>query len=198
MSKYKTTLKTRAFLYLELKKASALYAQGLSLDDIKRKALEENIFLFNTEQRIRDVALTIIDRLNALDNNLIKMVAGGSLETSKQVNLYSILKTDRLFLEFMLEVYREKYILKDFLITGRDFGVFFQRKSEQSEQVAAWTDYTFYKLQQVHKRVLIEAGFARKKKKDIEIVKPIIEKELKEHLTKKGDYLFLKAMTGDI
>ncbi|AZR71952.1 hypothetical protein BBF96_00135 [Anoxybacter fermentans] len=198
MTKYKSTIKSMAFLYLELKKASGLYLQGLKVDEIKKKAVEENIFLLNTESRIKEIASTVIKRLQVLDEFLLWKITNGSLETSKQIALYAIMKTDRLFFEFMQEVYREKYLLMDYIINDKDFSVFFQRKSEQSDQVASWKDYTFYKLKQVYKRILVEAGFAKKNKKNLEIIKPIMEEEVIEHLKNKGDQIYLQAMLGEV
>lgn len=198
MLKYKSTIKARSFLYLEMKKASNLYLQGFSIDEIKQKALEENIFLLKTESRIKEIASTIEDRMRALDDFLISKIAQGNLETSKQITLYSILKTDRLFFEFMQEVYCEKYLLMDYMITNKDFSIFFQRKAEQSQQVASWKDYTYYKLEQVYKRTLLEAGFARKSKTNIEITKPIMEKDIIDYLKGKGDDIYIKAMLGEM
>lgn len=198
MLKYKSTIKSRSFLYLELKKAAALYLQGFSIDEIKQKALQENIFLLNSENRIKEIASTIVERMKVLDEHLLNKIINGNLETSKQLALYAILKTDRLFFEFMKEVYREKYLLMDYVITDKDFNIFFQRKAEQSQQVASWKDYTFYKLQQVYKRILIEAGFAKKNKKNIEITKPIMEKDVIDYLNNKGDGIYLQAMLGEI
>jgi len=159
MLEYRSTIKARSYLYLELKKAANLYLEGFSLDDIKQKALDENIFLLNSKNRIKEIASTISERLQALDETLLHKLTKGNLETSKQIALYAILKTDRLFFEFMQEVYREKYLIKDYIITDKDFSIFFREKAEQDRRVAGWTDYTFYKLKQVYKRVLIEAGF---------------------------------------
>lgn len=198
MLKYKSTIKARSFLYLEMKKASNLYLQGFSIDEIKQKALEENIFLLKTESRIKEIASTIEDRMRALDDFLISKIAQGNLETSKQITLYSILKTDRLFFEFMQEVYCEKYLLMDYMITNKDFSIFFQRKAEQSQRVASWKDYTYYKLEQVYKRTLLEAGFARKSKTNIEITKPIMEKDIIDYLKGKGDDIYIKAMLGEM
>jgi hypothetical protein len=107
---YRSTIKTRSFLYLELKKASDLYLQGFTLDDIKQKALQENIFSLNSENRNKEIASTVSERLQVLDKELLHKLTKGNLETSKQLALYAILKTDRLFFEFMQEVYREKYL----------------------------------------------------------------------------------------
>jgi hypothetical protein len=195
---YRSTIKTRSFLYLELKKASDLYLQGFTLDDIKQKALQENIFSLNSENRNKEIASTVSERLQVLDKELLHKLTKGNLETSKQLALYAILKTDRLFFEFMQEVYREKYLMRDYLISDKDFSIFFQRKAEQSQQVAGWKDYTFYKLKQVYKRILTEAGFVKKNKKNIEITRPLMEQEVIDHLNEKGDGIYLQAMLGEI
>ncbi len=198
MLEYKSTIKARAFLYLEFKKAASLYLQGFSANEIKQKALRENIFLLNSENRIKEIASTITERIKVLDEYLLTKITKGNLETSKQLALYAVLKTDRLFFEFMQEVYREKYLLKDYIITNKDFSLFFQRKAEQSRRVASWRDYTFYKLQQIYKKILIEAGLAGKNKRNIEITRPIMEKDVIEHLKNKGDGIYLQAMLGEI
>ena len=197
MLSYTSILKSRPYLYLELKKASTLIIQGFSKEDIKIKAIEDNLFALNTESRKKEIASTIINRVEILDDFLLDKIAHGSLQTSKQLALYSILKTDRLFFEFMKEVYREKTLLKDVQITDKDFNVFFRRKVEQSEQIAEWKDYTFYKLKQVYKRVLTEAGFIRHSGKNVEILPQIMEEEVKNHLKNMGDTTYLEMMLGE-
>ncbi|SMP72064.1 DUF1819 family protein [Anoxynatronum buryatiense] len=194
---YRTTLKTRAFLYLELKKASSLILEGYELKDITRMSVKDNIFLFKTETRKLEVASTLTERIEVLDETLLKMIVAGPLETSKQVALLSVVKTDRLFAEFMMEVVRDKVILRDLVITEADFRIFFQHKSEQSPKVAAWNEYTHYKLQQVYKRILMDAGYARKKSKDLLILPPIIDPELAKHLSKTDQKLHLIAILGE-
>ncbi len=197
MTKYTSILKSRPYLYLELKKAANLYNQGFSEDDIKNKALNENIFAMNTEERKREIASTIINRIHVVDEFILNLIANGSLQTSKQLALYCILKTDQLFLEFMKEVYREKIILKDYILTEKDFNIFFRRKLEQSEQIAGWRDYTFYKLQQVYRRILMEAGYIKREKDEVVIVSQMVEEVVISHLKAIGDALYLEVMTGE-
>jgi hypothetical protein len=112
--------------------------------------------------------------------------------------LYSIMKTDRLFFEFFNEVYKEKILIKDFSLTDKDFNIFFEHKKEQSDKVASWEEYTFYKLKQVYLRILLEAGFIKNQKGKHEIVKPIIEENLVKHLMSIGDEIYLKVLMGEI
>ncbi|MBU5425115.1 DUF1819 family protein [Tissierella pigra] len=198
MLQYTSILKSRPYLYLELKKAIELVIKGFTIDHIKNKAIEENIFSVNTEARKREIASTVTNRISVLDDFTMDKIVNGSLQTSKQLALYSILKTDRLFFEFMREVYKEKILLNDMNLTDKDFNIFFRRKAEQSEKIASWKDYTFYKLGQVYKRILTEAGFIRNSKKEIEILLQIIEEEVMEHLKNIGDLSYLEAMLGEI
>lgn len=198
MLEYTSILKSRPYLYLELKKASVLKIQGFDYDEIKNKAIDENIFAVTTEARKKEIASTVINRIKQLDEYVLNKIINGNLETSKQLALYSVLKTDRLFFEFMKEVYKEKVLLKDYTLTDKDFNVFFRRKAEQSEKIASWVDYTFYKLSQVYKRILTEAGFIKKVKNEIEIIPQIMEEDVMNHLKNIGDTAYVEAMLGEV
>jgi len=195
--KYSTTIKSMPLLYIELKKAASLKLQGFNDCEIINKSLRDNIFQVNTESRKKEIAAAIIKRLKILDNYLTIKLVNGSMETSKQVALYALMKTDQLFFEFMLEVYREQILFHNLVIKDSHFSIFFQRKSEQSETVASWGDYTHYKLKQVYKRVLREAGFAKRQKKTMAITRTVMDFELVEHLKKTGDSRYLEAMLGE-
>lgn len=196
MLQYTSILKSRPYLYLEFKKAVDLILQGFLIDDIKNKAIEENIFAVNTEARKKEIASTVSNRIKVLDGFLMDKIVNGSLQTSKQLALYSILKTDRLFFEFMTEVYKEKILLNDMNITDKDFNIFFRKKSEQSKKIAGWKDYTFYKLEQVYKRILSEAGFIKNSRNEVEVLSQIMEEEVILHLKNIGDVSYLEAMLG--
>jgi len=154
---YKTTLKRLPFLFLEMKKTASLILQGLKDSEIKDKVLHDNIYQVNTETRRKEIVSMVLKRIKVLDEVLLHKLVYGDVETGKLIVLYTIIKTDRLFFEFMNEVFKEKLIVKDYVIEDKDFNLFFDRKKEQSEKVASWSDYTFYKLKQVFTRILYEA-----------------------------------------
>ena len=195
---YKSTIKSRPYLYKETKKASSLINKGLSVEEIKEKSLEDNIFQLESEARKKEVASIITARLKNLDEHIIYSIENSNVETSKILVLYAILKTDRLFYEFINEVYKEKILLKDLFIRDKDFGMFFQNKREQSEKVASWSEYTFKKLKQVYIRILFESGLISNQKGDREIRVPIIENEIKEYLYSIGDKVYINAVLGII
>ncbi|WP_297632909.1 DUF1819 family protein [uncultured Clostridium sp.] len=195
---YKSTIKSRPYLYKETKKSISLINKGLDVDDIKNKSLEDNIFQLESEARKKEVASIIIARLKDLDRYIIEKIEDSNIETSKVLVLYAIVKTDRLFFEFINEVYKEKILLKDLYIRDKDFGVFFQNKREQSEKVASWSEYTFKKLKQVYIRILFESGLISNQKGDREIRIPMIESEVKDYLYSIGDCIYINAILGII
>ncbi|MBC2398727.1 DUF1819 family protein [Clostridium tetanomorphum] len=194
---YKSTIKSRPYLYKETKKAATLIKQGIDANDIKSKSLEDNIFQLESEARKREVASIIVTRLIVLDKYIIEKISESNVETSKILVLYAIIKTDRLFFEFMNEVYKEKLLLRDLFIRDKDFNTFFQCKREQSDKVASWTEYTFKKLKQVYVRILFECGLIENQKGDRKIKPPILENEVKEYLYKIGDKIYINAIIGD-
>lgn len=197
MANYRSTIKTRGFLFLELKKAAALQLQGFTPTDIKNKVIAENIFLFKTVNRRKEIAATVLERLETLDDFLCGKLAGNNLETGKVIVLYSIMKIDKLFFEFMQELFRKKLLMRDYIMLDGDFNVFFQKKVEQNRQLATWADYTFYKLSQVYKKILLDAGLAERGKTGLEIKQAFIEPGVARHVEDIGDGLYLKALQGE-
>ena len=159
--------------------------------------IEENIFQLESESRKKEVASIIVARLKDLDKFIIDKISEGNVETSKILVLYAIIKTDRLFFEFMNEVYKEKLLLRDLFLKDKDFNTFFQNKREQSKKVASWTETTFKKLKQVYVRILFEGGLIENQKGERSIKTPILEGEVKKYLYKIGDKIYINAIIGD-
>ena len=193
---YKSTIKSRPYLYKETKKSVSLINKGLDVDGIKGKSLEDNIFQLESEARKKEVASIITYRIKVLDSYILDKIENSNIETSKILVLYAIAKTDRLFFEFLNEVYKEKIVLKDFYIRDKDFNRFFQGKREQSEKVDSWSEYTFKKLKQVYIRILFESGLIGNQKGDREIVVPIIDSDVKEYLYEIGSKPYADAILG--
>lgn len=193
---YKSTIKSRPYLYKETKKAVSLVNNGFEIENLKKESLENNIFQVETETRKKELASIISARLNELDEYLIKKIQNSNIETSKIIVLYAILKNDRLFFEFMNEVYKEKILLKDLFLRDKDFSIFFQNKREQSNKVNSWSEYTFKKLKQVYIRILYESGLVANQKGDRKVVIPIIDNEVKDYIYKIGDKVYINAILG--
>lgn len=194
--KYRSTIKSRPYFYNETKTLAELLLKGLNDVEIKEKVIEENVLQLNSETRKKEVASIVLRRLDVLDEFLIKKIINGDVETSKIIVLYGILKTDRLFFEFVDEIFRDKLAYQEMIITDRDFYSYFETKRQQSKSVAQWVDYTFYKLQQVYIRILFEAGLMKNQKGDRELDVPVINLDVVDHIVNIGDARFIHAIIG--
>ncbi|MFE8698273.1 DUF1819 family protein [Cytobacillus sp. FJAT-53684] len=190
---YSATLTGASFLLYELKQVLKLKKQGLSDAEIKKKVIEENIFEYKYTSSLKRSVPSVIRRAVVLDEQLQEWVLSGPLDIGKIINLYAIMKTDRLFFEFMNEVLREKLEADNYLIEKKDLNVFFITKAEQDDKMAKWTELTINKLKQVYMKLLYEAGFLEDKKTG-ELSRVLIDEEIKRHLTYIGDSAYLKAM----
>ena len=193
---YVATNMTMLFWANEMITGAKLKQQGITDKEIRRLAQEENIFQARSENFRKKAASGIISRLSTLDKFTLNLLCSCNIETAKQITIYSILKSDLLFFDFVNELYKEKIILKDNKITDVDINIFINRKQEQIQKIASWKETTIRRLKNNYISYLSEAGFVRKQKDYLEIIKPIIDKRFAEHLTEIGDEIYLEAMTG--
>ncbi|MFD1363339.1 DUF1819 family protein [Lentibacillus salinarum] len=193
---YSTTIKSRPLLYTESKKLAHLILQGYNELELKEQVISHNIFQVKSEARKRELASTILSRLNILDEYLTRCLIESDVETSKILVLYTIVRTDRLFYEFMDEILSEKLAFQDPVITDSDFNSFFESKRQQSNKVAGWKEYTFYKLKQVYIRILFEAGLLLNQKGERKVVIPIINPDMIDHIKKHDDSRYINVIAG--
>lgn len=194
---YSSSLNGASFLLFELKKAAELHEHGLSEKDIRLKVINDNYFQFENKGRINRTLPSIMRRLRVLDETLRHFLLHGSLEDAKVVNLYAIMKTDRLFFEFMSEVVGDKFSSSNPLIEKRDLNLFFSMKSESSVVVAGWSEINTQKLKRAIMQVLFETGLLKTRQSN-ELNPLWIEASLKSHLITIGDKEFVRAIGESI
>ena len=192
---YLANLTGEPYLYFELKQVAKLILAGLSPVEIRAKIKDDNLFQSATNKCIDKLLSATLKRVAVLDEMMLNILANGSLHTSKLVALIAILKTNRLFLEFIEEVYLEKVRLGEQELEPKDFHIFFNNKAEQSPKVAGWQEYTLKKLSQVYSKILFEAGLINNTHKKM-LTPPTMDEELLVHLRKIGDHRLIIAMTG--
>jgi len=171
---YSSSIGKLPFLFLETKKFAKLLCDGKSFDEILELSLKQNIFQLDKEDRRKMVPLIITKRLKNLDEDLINILANGDDDTAKLITFLSIIKTDRLFFEFMWEVFRDKYILKEPQMENKDFVLFFENKANQSEQINNWGQNYIKKFISTYKTILCQANLCKREKTHFKIIKPII------------------------
>lgn len=165
-------------------------------DEIKKLCIDENLFGVMKEYRAKRIYGYIWNRAKRLDKTLIDLFCTSDLATQKVINLIAILKTDRLFFEFMFEVYREKNILGIPVIEDADVNIFFKNKEIQSEDIATWTDGTKRRLRSIYFNYLTDANLLTVVEKKKTITPPILDIALERYLETCGDGAIIKAITG--
>lgn len=190
---YSSVLTGAGFMLYEVKQIALLKEQGFSDKEIKQKVLEENVFQYEKMSSIKRAFPYILKRVNVLDEILQQLIMKESLETAKIINLYAIMKSDRLFFEFMHEVIQEKLQKNDYLLEKKDVNSYFTAKAEQSDFIASWSETTIQKLKQVYKKILLETGMLKSLKTG-ELNRLIIDDQIKGHLKLIDDERCVRAM----
>lgn len=164
---YKASLTREQFLFYEMRTTAKLMSDGLSEDKMVECIVTENLFQYPTEKTIKRMAVTCINRLNAMDDkSLVHAIATQPSDVAKQICLYAMMMHSRLVWDFMLTVIGEKYRLKDTTFGKIDLNVFFLRLQEQNDAVSTWSDATITKLKQVLTKVLVENDILDSTKSD--------------------------------
>lgn len=190
---YSAKLTGESFLMYEFKIIAKLKKDGYSDKEIRRMVLEENLFQYKFKSSISRRLTPLIQRVNIIDENLINMLLLDPLGDGSIINLYAIMKNDRLFFEFMNEVVGERISTSDLYLEKKDINVFITEKKEQSEVVDKWTDETIAKIKQVIFKILSEAGVLEDKKSG-KLSRLIIPSEIKDYLLNIGDGVYLQSM----
>ncbi len=154
---YNGGLTAEQFLFYEMRIVAEHYLAGYSIEGILEIARHDNLFQYPTERMVSRIARACYKRVLALGNGqLVYDVANAPTDAAKQINLYGIMRCNRLVWEFMTELVGEKYRRQDLSFTRKDLNVFFTRLREQNDDVAAWSEQTVAKLKQVLTKCLIE------------------------------------------
>ena len=188
---------SRLFWLSETRKTAELLLNGLSKTEIKELAIKENIYQIRAEDRIRRIASVTLNRLASLPETLVQQLVSGHIGTAKLLVLISIMKTDRLFFEFVYEVHRQAIILGENIITDRAVNAFFDSKIAQSEVVAKWTESAIKKLKQTYIKILDEAGMLSSVKGERKIITPVVDYKTRQLLIENHLVVYLNALTGD-
>lgn len=193
---YSAGLMSQSCWFIEFKKIIQLIASGKSEDEIKTECLENNLLGAVKEYRAKRVYGYLIARSKMLDAEGVKLFMDSDLATQKLINLVAILRGDRLFFEFVYEVYREKVILGQPELEDRDFSIFFRNKGEQSELVESWNDSTKRHLKSNYVTCMTDANLLHTEGRKRLITKPIVDNSLIWYLKDSRDEAILTAISG--
>lgn len=159
-NKYNGGLTREQFLFYEIRVLAGLLNDGLSEEEAVQKIADENLFQFPTERMLKSIAKTCLARIHALDNvQLAAGLAEEPFDVAKQINLYAIMRQNRIVWDFMTKVIGEKYRTQDLFYEKKDLNIFFNDLNEQAEETASWSESTVAKIKQVLTRFLVECDY---------------------------------------
>ena len=195
--KYSAGLASTSFWFIESKKIAEFILEGYSKKEIMEIALKDNLFKVETNTRTKEIVNGVYKRLSSFPEDVLYYFINVDVNSARIFVLISILNNDKLFFEFMYEVFREHILLGNLTLKNRDFDIFFDNKSYQSEIIEKWTDDTIARLKRGYRNMLSEAGVLDTSKKDNIITIPFIDLKLQQLLLDNnfGPYLF--AITGE-
>ena len=157
---YSGSLTAEQFLFYEIRIASKLYVQDVSVDEAITRIKTDNLFQYPTEREVARMTRACYRRLDALDNQcLIQEISSAPTEIAKQINLYAIMRYNRLVWDFMIQVIGEKFRTQDFSFERKDLNAFFSRLQAQNDSVAGWSSSTISKIKSVLVRCLVETEY---------------------------------------
>jgi hypothetical protein len=193
---YSAGLISQSFWFIEFKKIIKLIHEGKTEEEIRALCLDENLFGAAKEYRAKRMYGYIINRAKVMDRQMIDLFVTSDLATQKIINLICILKSDRLFCEFLYDVYREKIILGLPTIDRKDVSIFLDNKMLQSEEIINWSASTLSRLSSIYLNYLTDANLITVIGKLRTVTPPILDVALERYLLASGDEIIVKAITG--
>ncbi len=186
-----------ALWFAEFRKVVEWLSEGVTLEEVKELAIEQNLFSASSPRRSKQIATTITERVRTLDLSFVPVFIQGDLSTQKLFSLVAAMTYDTLLFDFVNEILREKLILGTNEFTDNDIRTFLKNKALQSDKIASWTEGTTKNLIRSYKSMLTEAGVIEKGRQTRQIIKPILEPAMENWMKDQGLAVVAKALTGE-
>lgn len=193
---YSSAIKKTPFKYPIAKKIAKLILDGLDREEIYEKCFENNYIEIESPDRRREITNVVYNRLVAIDEFLLSQFYNGDVATSKFLLAYAIAKTDTLFYDFLLEVYREALLGDKNYLSIDDFDQFFETKKQTDLIVAKWGEHTLRCLTKGYRNILVDFGLGVRERRNIVVERMMIYPAVEEHIAEIGDQEFLQVMLG--
>ena len=195
---YSAGIMSQSFWFNEVKRFLNLKKNGYNSEEIKRMVIDENLFGAPNEYRARRMYGYVFNRVNAIETDLTELFFTSDLATQKIINLIAVIRKDRLFFEFLYEVYREKIIVGEEILETAAGKTFFNLKETQDDTIAQWKDTTKRRVQSAYFYFMTESNLLRfESQKKYVITQPILDIALEQYLGSHGETAIVKAITGE-
>ena len=196
MEDYSAKLTAEPFLYNETKILAQYLLDGISPEELKRKNIEENLIKYKSPKSVVRVNSPMFRRLKIMDSEMLEEFVRTDIETSKCILLYAVMKTDRLVRDFIIEVYKDKLLMRKEYIEKFDIDNWYEEKCILSKTLSEKTEKTAAKLKQVIMKILQDSGLVIKEKNRFKIIRPLLKEKYIGMLDKNNDIEYAKAIGG--
>lgn len=197
MKEYNAGIVSTAFWYDEFRQYVKLLNEGLTVEEIRQKAIEKNIFLSSTTSRAKRMIGAVSRRVASLDDHEKELFDALDIPNQKALNMIAIMNTNKLIREFMYETYRNELILGDNVIEPHEYVAFFNKKQSESAEVAAWTDQTVHRMKGIIHTFLIDAGLVVEEDGKDYIKRLQLNRRLRQLFINKGQQRIIDSLTGE-
>lgn len=157
-----------------------------TLSDIKRLSEQMNLYNAASSSRANEIRIVIARRINRVNESFLEFYFRQTTDVQKLLTIIMIMLTDRTFLEFMNDVYKEKLITGEMELYDSDIMGYLHRLQDQDSQAEKWTDEGMKKVRGNYKLILKDSGIISDTGVVRKILKPIISAELRDFLQKEG------------
>ncbi len=191
--KYSAALTGEPFLFYESRQVARLKLSGRNQQQIREEIKSQNLFQYATEKSLAKRINAVQKRVDTLDETLLRFLAEKPSATAKIINLYAIMQTNKLMLDFIIEIIGDKFEQGNLVVEKRDLNEFFVAKREQQENIARWSDETIAKLKRVLSRIIFEAGILADRNTGT-LQRLTLDKDVEKYFREHGEIEFLKAV----
>ena len=196
MDDYSAKLTAEPFLYNETKIIARFLVEGEDFETLKKRNIKENLIQHKKVGSLKRTNTPIFRRLKILNKELLEDFVYSDIENSKYILLYAIMKTDRLVRDFVVEVYKDKLLMRKDYIEKFDIDNWYEEKCILSDNLKNRTENTAAKLKQVIMKIMQDSGLVIKEKNRFKIIRPLLKEKFIILLDKNGDIEYAKAIGG--
>ena len=200
MEDYSAKLTAEPFLYNETKIIAEYILNGEDINKLKKRNIEENLIHYKKQKSIQRVNSPIFRRLAVLDEELLREFIYSDIDTSKYILLYAIMKTDKLVRDFIIEVYKDKLLMRKEYIEKIDIDNWYDDKCTISKTLRERSESTTNKLKQVIMKIMQDSGLVKKEREKnnyrFKVIRPLLKDKFINELESRGDIEYAKAIGG--
>lgn len=148
-----------ALLQAESVTIARLYLELRDWNEVKEKAIADNVLQSRAVSTLKRLSYEIISRLNTLNTEEMLLLVDFDYQDQAYMIWLAICRHHQFIADFATEVLRERFITFKPDLQYSDFDVFFNRKCDWHSELDSLSISTKKKLRQVLFKMLREADF---------------------------------------